>query len=96
MSYIVQRQDRFYVVACDGLDPLTGRKRRRWHPVGHDRTEAEQLAERLDRERDAGIHPLRRLRLKADWTEDRRRRWSVPSDTIIEPSPTTKPMTLNS
>ena len=24
MSYIVQRQDRFYVVAYDGLDPLTG------------------------------------------------------------------------
>ena len=53
MSYIVQRQDRFYVVAYDGLDPLTGRERRRWHPVGHDREEAEHLAARLDRERDA-------------------------------------------
>jgi integrase len=53
MSYIVQRQARFYVVAYDGLDPLTGRERRRWHPVGHDRSEAEQLASRLDRERDA-------------------------------------------
>ena len=53
MSYILQRQDRFYVVAYDGLDPLTGRERRRWHPVGHDRDEAEQLAARLDRERDA-------------------------------------------
>jgi integrase len=57
MSYIVQRQDRFYVVAYDGLDPLTGRERRRWHPVGHDRTEAEQLAERLDRERDVAPVP---------------------------------------
>jgi len=53
MSYIVQRQDRFYVVAYDGIDPLTGRERRRWHPVGHDRDEAEQLSARLDRERDA-------------------------------------------
>lgn len=53
MSCIVQRQDRFYVVSYDGLDPLTGRERRRWHPVGHDREEAEQLAVRLDRERDA-------------------------------------------
>ena len=53
MSYIVQRQDRFYVVAYDGLDPLTGRERRRWHPVGHDRDEAEHLAARLDREQDA-------------------------------------------
>ncbi len=25
MTYIVQRKDRFYVVAYDGLDPLTGR-----------------------------------------------------------------------
>jgi integrase len=51
MTYIVQRKDRFYVVAYDGLDPLTGRERRRWHPVGHDRTEADALASRLDRER---------------------------------------------
>lgn len=53
MSYIVQRRDRFYVVAYDGLDPLTGRERRRWHPVGHDRSEAEQVAALLDNERDA-------------------------------------------
>ena len=25
MTYIVQRKDRFYVVAYDGIDPLTGR-----------------------------------------------------------------------
>ena len=37
----MQRQDRFYVVAYDGLDPLTGRERRRWHPVGHNRDEAD-------------------------------------------------------
>ena len=29
MAYIIQCNDRFYVVAYDGLDPLTGRKRRR-------------------------------------------------------------------
>jgi len=40
MTCIVQRQDRFYVVAYDGLDPLTGKERRRWHPVGHDRHDA--------------------------------------------------------
>jgi hypothetical protein len=27
MTYIVQRKDRFCVVAYDGLDPLTGRYR---------------------------------------------------------------------
>ena len=48
MTYIVQRKNRFYVVAYDGLDPLTGKERRRWHPVGHDRDEAEQMAERLE------------------------------------------------
>lgn len=52
MSYIIQRQDRFYVVSYDGLDPLTGKERRRWHPAGHDRSEAEAMAVRLDLERD--------------------------------------------
>lgn len=52
MSYIVQRQNRFYVVAYDGVDPLTGRERRRWHPAGHNRAEAEAMAERLEVERD--------------------------------------------
>ena len=50
MSYIVQRKDRFYVVAYDGLDPLSGRERRRWHPVGHDRDEAEAVRRRLELE----------------------------------------------
>ena len=50
MSYIVQRQDRFYVVAYDGLDPLTGKERRRWHPVGHDGQEAEAIRRRLELE----------------------------------------------
>lgn len=51
MTYIVQRKDRFYIVAYDGLDPLTGKERRRWHPVGHDREEAESVAARIDRDR---------------------------------------------
>lgn len=50
MTYIVQRKDRCYVVACDGIDPLTGKERRRWHPFGHDRAEAEACAARLDRD----------------------------------------------
>jgi hypothetical protein len=62
MAYIVQRQNRFYVVAYDGLDPLTGKERRRWHPAGHDRHEAEQMAEQMAEriERDnAGPAPVR-------------------------------------
>ncbi len=58
MTYIVQRQDRFYVVAYDGLDPLTGKERRRWHPVGHDRHDAEIAAARIARD-NAGAAPPR-------------------------------------
>ena len=43
MSYIVQRKDRFYVVAYDGLDPLTGTRAPTMDPVGHDRDEAEAV-----------------------------------------------------
>lgn len=58
MAYIIQRKDRFYVVAYDGLDPLTGKERRRWHPAGHDRHEAEQMAARIEADA-AGAAPLR-------------------------------------
>jgi hypothetical protein len=51
MSYVVQRKDRFGVVAFDRVDPLTGRERRRWLPVGANRSEAEAIAVRLNAER---------------------------------------------
>jgi integrase len=51
MAYIAQRKDLFYVVDYDGVDPLTGRKRRRWHPIGSDREEAQAIAGRLGTER---------------------------------------------
>lgn len=47
------------------------------------------------RSRIIGIHRFSVRRLNARWTEDRRRSWSSPSDTIIESGPTTKPSTLN-
>jgi integrase len=59
MTCIVERKSRFYVVAYDGLDPLTGRERRRWIPIGHDRAEADTVAARLDNERVAGPPPKR-------------------------------------
>jgi integrase len=43
-GYVVQKGARFYAVIYEGVDPLTGRERRRWHPVGVDRDAAEQLA----------------------------------------------------
>lgn len=48
MAYIIERKHRFYVVAYDGIDPATGRERRRWHPAGHSRADAEAIAARLD------------------------------------------------
>ena len=48
MAYIVTRNSRFYVVAYDGIDPLTGRERRRWHPAGASRTDAEAIVATLD------------------------------------------------
>lgn len=51
MAYIVNRKDRFYVVDYDGIDPITGRERRRWRLAGSSRADAESLAARLDQER---------------------------------------------
>jgi integrase len=53
MSYIVQRNQRFYVVAYNGHDPITGRERRRWHPAGTRQADALAVQRRLDRQRPA-------------------------------------------
>ncbi len=47
MAYIVNRNDHFYVVAYDGVDPITGRERRRWHPAGRSHADAETIAASL-------------------------------------------------
>jgi integrase len=44
MAYIIQRNERFYVIAYDGIDPVTGKERRRWHPAGRSRADAEAIA----------------------------------------------------
>lgn len=46
-GYITRKGDRWYVVIYEGLDPATGRERRRWHPAGTDRSEAESRARQL-------------------------------------------------
>lgn len=52
MTYIVNREDRFYVVDYDGIDPITSKERRRWHPAGTSRVDADAIAARLDAERE--------------------------------------------
>ena len=46
-GYVVQKGSRFYAVIYAGVDPMTGRERRRWHPAGTDRNQARELADRL-------------------------------------------------
>jgi hypothetical protein len=46
-GYVTQWRGRFYAVIYEGLDPVTGREIRRWHPAGNDRAVAERLATKL-------------------------------------------------
>lgn len=48
MSYIVQRNQHFYVVAYNDCDPITGQERRRRHRAGSNRCDAEAIQQRLD------------------------------------------------
>lgn len=54
-GYVVRKGNQHYAVIYEGLDPLTGRERRRWHPAGADRAAAEQFA----------------AKLATDWSRDR-------------------------
>ncbi len=51
MGYVVERDGRFYAVLYDGIDPITGRERRRWHAAGSSRADAERIAATIERER---------------------------------------------
>ncbi len=46
-GYVARKGNRWYAVIYDGLDPVTGRERRSWHPAGIERADAERLATRL-------------------------------------------------
>ena len=46
-GYVARKGDRWYAVVYEGLDPVTGRERRRWHPAGTSREDAERLAASL-------------------------------------------------
>ena len=52
MAYIVSKQNRYYVVTYEGLDPTTGKERRRWHLAGDSREDAEAIAANLTRRTD--------------------------------------------
>ena len=46
-GYVARKGDRWYAVVYEGLDPITGKEKRSWHPAGTTREEAERLAARL-------------------------------------------------
>ncbi len=60
-GHIARKRDRYYAVIYDGLDPVTGKERRTWHPAGTDRGEAEALVARLAAERDGRNDEVRSL-----------------------------------
>lgn len=46
-GYVARKGNRWYAVVYEGIDPATGRERRKWHPAGSDRADAERLAAHL-------------------------------------------------
>lgn len=64
-GHIARKQDRYYAVIYEGLDPVTGKEHRTWHPAGTDRAEAERLVARLAAERDGRNDEVRSLTLGA-------------------------------
>ena len=60
-GYVQRKGDRWYAVIYEGLDPVTGKEKRSWHPSGTSREEAEQLATRLAAEQNGRNDKVRSL-----------------------------------
>ena len=50
-GYVAKKRGHFYAVIYEGIDPITGRERRSWHPAGTDRDQAMDLAHELAAQR---------------------------------------------
>lgn len=46
-GYVARKGERWYAVIYEGLDPVTGKERRTWHPAGTSRDDAVRLAAAL-------------------------------------------------
>lgn len=81
-GYVAQRRGRFYAVIYEGLDPVTGRERRTWHPAGTDRAAAERLAARLAEEEQGRADAVRALTfgayLTGQWLPGKKLDWPPP------------------
>ena len=47
---VAKKSDRKYAVIYEGLDPVTSKERRSWHPAGTNREDAQRMAARLAKE----------------------------------------------
>jgi hypothetical protein len=64
-GHVARKRDRYYAVIYEGLDPVTGKERRTWHPAGTDRVVAGRLVARLAAERDGRNDEARSLTVGA-------------------------------
>lgn len=67
-GYVTRKGDRWYAVIYEGIDPVTGRERRSWHPTGTERADAERLAARLAGERNGSDDAARSRSFGTDLT----------------------------
>jgi len=68
-GYIAKKGNRYYAVIYEGLDPVTGKEVRKWHPAGTCRDEAETLAHKLAARTDGGTDSIRSLTFGAYLTQ---------------------------
>lgn len=68
-GYAAKKGERWYAVIYEGLDPVTGRERRSWHPAGTSRQNAERLASKLADELNRRVDGVRSLTFGAYLTE---------------------------
>ena len=55
-GYVVKKGKQYYAVIYDGVDPNTGKERRRWHAGGPNKKDAERLVNELVKRKDDGTY----------------------------------------
>lgn len=69
-GYVAKKGMRYYAVIYEGLDPVTGKEIRKWHPAGTNRADAEKLAAHLATEAHRENRRSRSLTFGAYLTQD--------------------------
>lgn len=69
-GYTAKKGNRYYAVIYEGVDPATGKERRRWYPAGSRKADAEKLVtELVKRHNDGEYRPPERLTVGEYLTE---------------------------